>query len=250
MTSVTGRIKQIKQPRGGYLKPSDLKICHLDDNKYLNENENMSPIIVGLAVDYLTRFIVCHNNDAFFVSFLGAKIVGEHKKAMSLYEKIHGLDDDSIICACKLVGFDSAYRAGIHAYSPIEFINPDNQTIENIRIMVERCAIFIKKYGPIIKNGFTFENGGYSKLINSGDGDFVTRDTLWDFKVSKNHPTKDHTLQLIIYYIMGKHTPQSIFKEIKNVGIFNPRLNNVYIFDLSKLSKEIVLEIEKNVIGY
>ena len=53
--------------------------------------------------------------------------------------------------------------------------------------MIERSILFFKQYGPITKEGFTFE-GGYTKNISTGDGDFLTRDTLWDFKVSKNKP--------------------------------------------------------------
>ena len=50
---------------------------------------------------------------------------------------------------------------------------------------------------PIDISGITFE-GGYSSVIVSGDADFITKDTLWDFKVSKNSPTSKQTLQLLI----------------------------------------------------
>ena len=35
---------------------------------------------------------------------------------------------------------------------------------------------------------FTFE--GYTSIIDSGDGDFLTEDTLWDFKVFKTTTTE------------------------------------------------------------
>jgi len=38
--------------------------------------------------------------------------------------------------------------------------------------MVNRNMTFWKKYGLIAQDGFTFE----------ADGDFLTTDTLWDFK--------------------------------------------------------------------
>ena len=49
---------------------------------------------------------------------------------------------------------------------------------------------------------FTFE-GGYTNIVSSGDGDYLTEDTLWDFKVSKEEPKSKYTLQLLMYYIMG-----------------------------------------------
>ena len=41
-----------------------------------------------------------------------------------------------------------------------------------------------------------------TSIIGAGDADFITYDTLWDFKVSKGNLTKDNTLQLIIYYLL------------------------------------------------
>ena len=49
--------------------------------------------------------------------------------------------------------------------------------------MVERSLKFVEEYGPIILEGFTFE-GGYTDIVQAGDGDFITEDTLWDFKVT------------------------------------------------------------------
>ena len=57
MSSVTQRIKEIKQPRGGYIKPSQFKLQKIDDEKILNEQENVHASVIGMAVDYLTRSI-------------------------------------------------------------------------------------------------------------------------------------------------------------------------------------------------
>ena len=101
-----------------------------------------------------------------------------YQKAWDLMYNVTGLDDDSIINACQLVGFDTAYRAGTHTYQPVEDIHPDAETIENIRHMVNRSLVFIEKFGPITKNGFSFP-GAYTDLIRSGDGDFLTETVLW-----------------------------------------------------------------------
>ena len=72
------------------------------------------------------------------------------------------------------------------AYRPVEDIEPDGDTIENIRTMVERSLRFFNQYGPKVLDGLTFE-GGYTGYVATGDGDFLTNDTLWDFKVSKKN---------------------------------------------------------------
>lgn len=57
MASVTGRISAIKQPRGGYIKPSEFDAIIIDDGIVLNAEENVHGSVIGMAVDYLTRFI-------------------------------------------------------------------------------------------------------------------------------------------------------------------------------------------------
>lgn len=249
MVSVTQRIKQITQPRGGYLKLSEFEKQDFYDNEILKE-ENIHSNLVGMAVDYLTRLMLgTPVEEAFKNSLLGAKIIREEKKANSLLKKIKGLDKSSIYYACKLVGYDVCLRVGPVGYKKVDEIEADNDTINNIRIMVERSISFFNKYGPVVKDGVTFE-GGYTNLVDSGDGDFLTADTLWDFKVSKNDPTSAHTLQLLVYYIMGMHSIDNKFKNIIKLGIFNPRKNCIYIKNILDIPQTTINEISYKVIGY
>ena len=100
----------------------------------------------------------------------------------------------------------------------------------------------------MLKTGGSY--GGYTVTVETGDGDFLTDDTLWDFKVSKSKPTNKHTLQLLMYWIMGKHSGKSIFNNITKLGIFNPRLNIVYLLDIKNISEDIIKAVEDNVICY
>ena len=81
-----------------------------------------------------------------------------------------------------------------------------------------------------------------------GDEGYLTEDTLLDFKVSKNKPRSNQTLQLPMYQIMGQHSGKPEFKGITKVGFFNPRLN--MIFTYAKVPKSVIEEIEQNVICY
>lgn len=250
MYSVTQRIKVTKQPRGGYIKPKDFTETKLNDGINLNSNENIHASLVGLAVDYLTRFMTgTPIEEAFHISLLGSELIQERKNAEKLLSKIKGLDDNSIISACKAVGYDVCFRAGTLGYKPVQQIQPNTETIDNIRIMVNRCLSFWQKYGPVVVDGFTFE-GGYTDIISSGDGDYLTKDTLWDLKVSKDVPKNKYTLQILIYYIMGCHSIHKEFQNIKKLGIFNPRLNSVYLLDIANISDETIQEVSSEVIGY
>lgn len=252
LCSVTQRISVIKQPRGGYIKPSAFNKTILAGGEIddLNPKENVAPTLIGLAVDYLTRFMTgTPAKDAFEISRLGASAVKQQQTFNRLISKVKGLDDDSIICAVKLTGFDSAARAGIASYRPVSAILPDDDTIENIRTMVERSLRFFDQYGPKVLDGLTFE-GGYTGYVAKGDGDFLTDDTLWDFKVSKQKLQKKYTLQLLMYWRMGLHSIHPEYKNVKYLGIYNPRMNAVYRLDVSKIPASLISEVETKVIGY
>lgn len=259
MSTVTQRIGEIKQPRGGYIKPSQFTARVIDDGNILAEPENVHASIVGMSVDYLTRYLMGANiEDAFFISILGAKSAAmltranTERAAKALLSDIRGMDDTSIINACKMTTFDVWVRNPMAAFQArtADDTNPDANTIRNIRIMLQRSLDFWKAYGPIIKDGFTFEKTGYTDTVDSGDGDFLTSDTLWDFKVSKSKPTSKHTLQLLMYWIMGQHSGKPEFQGITKLGIFNPRLNTVYTLEMSKVSTDIIRAVENDVICY
>lgn len=249
--SVTQRIKKVKQPRGGYIHPKDLTVIPFGDGiDTLNLDENVHASLMGLAVDYMTRFMSGSSaEESFKISEMGARIIKEDMKAKKLIAGIKGLDNTSIINAVKLSGFDVVYRAGIMGYKPIEEINPNIPTIENVRMMVERSLKFLEQYGPKVLDGFTFE-GGYTNVVSTGDGDFTTADTLWDFKVSKMPIKKEHTLQLLMYWRMGLHSIHQEFQSIKYLGIYNPRMNIVYRIATSDISIDLISEVETEVIGY
>ncbi len=67
------------------------------------------------------------------------------KNATSLLADIKGLDKKSITNACKLVGYDVCFRAGVIGYKPVEEINPDKDTIENIVTMINRSLSFLER---------------------------------------------------------------------------------------------------------
>lgn len=113
MVSVTQRIKQIKQPRGGYLPVKTFTVTTLDDGQGLNPEESIAASLVGTAVDYLSRFMdATAIEEAFEISLLGARAMRMGAKAFGLLDDVKGLDDLSITKACQLAGFDSAFGSG------------------------------------------------------------------------------------------------------------------------------------------
>ena len=222
-----------------------------DGLEELHSEENVNAGLIGSAVDYLSRMLLGVDKvKAFHVCLFGAKKINLLREALVLHNGINGLDDQSIINAIKLAGFDVAFRASPLAYVPIEEINPNEKTINNVRLMTKRVLNFLDMYGPIIKEGFTFEDGGYTPTIMSGDGDILTEDTVWDIKTIRGNLNKNHTLQLFIYWRMGLKAMPEYFKSVRYLGVFNPRKNLIRRYPTTDIPKVTIEKVESEVIMY
>lgn len=224
-----------------------------------------------MAVDYLVRFLSGIPVEATFAiaikgyaikSLLHSSSIKAKDNVFSLIKKVKKLDDKSIIAVCQITAYDvwarNPFDALTYGKQPSE-IKPDSNTIANIRIMVSRTMNVIKSYGGITSEGFTFLNSdkdgnilksGYTSVVASGDGDFLTADTMWELKVTKRPPTSKHTLQLLMYWIMGLHSEKPEFTCLKRIGFIVPRLNKVYILDTRSISPDVIHQVEKEVICY
>ena len=74
--SVTQRVRETKQPRGGYVKRTDMTSIPLGGGEEELGSENIHSSLVGLAVDYLTRIMTgATPEDAFTVAQRGALLL-------------------------------------------------------------------------------------------------------------------------------------------------------------------------------
>lgn len=247
MVSVVQRIKEIPRDFHQVLpKLSEFVLTERTYKHILKENMNIPPHKLGLIVDYLSRFMVTNDKiDAFKVPLIGADYVNELFFAEKYLNQITGLDDKSIIAAVTLISYDNIARGG--RFDPLQ--TPLNQeSLFSIRELVNRSLDFYQEY-PVILEGFTFGKG-YTNIIDRGDGDFITQDTLFDMKVSKYPPSRDHIWQIIIYYFMAKESGIKELENVSKIGIYNPRLNNVYTFDMSDFPDLQTKIIRTKIIGY
>ena len=257
MRSVISRVNQIKQPHGGYVKPSAFTVTQYCDGRVLSESENIHATIISLTVVYLTRFLLCaEGKRAFEIPKKGALIAESMtgQKLMpqffSLLSGITGIDNMSIMNTCKLVAYDVWYRnpAVASTAKPPERIVPDQDTVENIRIMLERTKSFWNNVALAHNLGFTWTNG-HEQAIRFSAGNYLTEDTIWDLKVSKTRPTSKSTLYLLSNLILGHHSGKAEFTEITKLGIFNPRLNRAYTIRVDQIPVETIETVEQMAVG-
>ncbi|WP_336662404.1 hypothetical protein [Leucobacter sp. USHLN154] len=287
---ITQYNKEAGQPRGGLVNPKLLTATQLEDEHGVldHKQENVHASVVGLAVDYLSRLARIRVGageeaaraavDVFRASLMGAQRITDsggypsavedaRQAVLSLNINEHedstvgyAIDETAALIACQLATYDVGLRAGVGFYNPESTQRaPDAVTTAHILAMVHRAERFFAEHGPIIADGFLFvseeqhaagERGGYTDLVDSGDGDFLTEDTLWDFKVSASKPAKDHVLQLLMYFLMGKQSGLPEFEALTHVGIFNPRLNVVYRLAVADVPPEVIDTTRYDVIGY
>ena len=326
MVSVTQRVRAVKQPRGGYIPPSSLETRFMGrpGQEPIDASvENVHPSLVSLAVDYLTRVALGRPaTESFKIAVAGAGRLGEEYAtyAQALCDIVDGYvhremqlpdnesarflvidekdprwyknggafrvpDDEAIRAAIRLASFDVVMRAGKGAYSPHTNLDPDEATLRNIGRMLANALRFAWEYGPVVVIDFT-TLGGYSETVNAGDGDYVTVDTLWDMKVSTKPPTRENTLQVLMYWLMARrsdwnwhptwnwgHTTSEadwreawdLDKYLKkhrtwpddlhgpvpgHIGIFNPRLETVYRLRVEDIPEEVIDTVEREVLCY
>lgn len=128
---------------------------------------------------------------------------------------IRGLDDDSIINAVKLSGFV------VDRGESVENINPDEVTIQNVKIMIERSAEFIKSFNREVP-------GSICVLITS-----ESRPTKEDIRHNLKHCSTKSRLD---------RAQQS--QNIRYLAIYNPRLNAVYRTRADAISRDVITEVD------
>ena len=250
--TVTQRVRAVHQPDGGYLPICSFTIKNYQDNKILNPRENIRANYIGLAVDYLTRYKITKNiEEAFDISLLGAKILyqqyGRYKDYQNCLRLLDLIKQGDTSAAVQIVAYDEVYRAGV---TNIPRLLSDKVTTNNIDIMVQRGVDFLHHCSSTILTGINLE-GSYTDIVVNGDIDYLTDNALIDFKVIRGDFTINHTLQILMYYLMGLHSTHSEdFKKVKWLALFNPRKNIVCFINVKDISKSVIDEVSTRIIGY
>ena len=261
------------QPHGGFAPPKEMEEVLLDDDprdryEWLVDTTckmgSLSPQIRGLVFDYLLRVELAIMAgaavddavlNAFQVSFMGANIAGRFDEAEKLAIKLVELykkqkrDRQRIAqVASELVIYDAVFRGAF--YNPnaeVPKVNKDDKNALDLMLMAAECYLLEKE--KIVSLGFSFRATGAENVCQS-DGDLLTEDSIIEIKCSAKKPTSKHTLQLLLYYILGMHEYPNEFKTIKFIKVLNPRLGRVYSYEIQKVGIDNLKHIEQKIMGY
>lgn len=250
--TVSSRARSYVQPKSGFIPPVLFVSKKYNDGKRLNYKENIEARYLGEAVDYLTRYRITGDaEEAFDISIRGVNIMYQEtgNKTLRDYARdcFSRIKKDDVAAAIQLSAFDDAYRAGKFDIPQLE---PDKDTVENVDIMTNRGVEFLQNSSNQIYPGLDFR-GAYTDIIVNGDCDYVTDNSIIDFKVIRGEISEKYTLQILMYYLMGLHSKhKEIFEKLEWLAFFNPRKNLVYYHRISNIPESVLDEVARKVIGY
>ena len=258
-------------PQNDLIDPNKIKVLSFDQNHksmYPVVNDgNINPMQLGVLVDYLTRLMLTHDVKASFdIPLKGLKILeafdflGEEenyaketyiKETKQAVNRIGTkLSDQTIQQASQLLPLDSFFRSGRLGTAPSIGV----ETANWIRLLVNNS---LHQLNLLNNNGNikgilteTVFPGGYTDVVDQGDGDYMTKTALVDMKVSKYRPRTSYWQQLLTYYELGLHSDfSSSYQALDKLAIVNPRLNQMFTYSLADVNQE-ALEILVENMGY
>ncbi|MDR3152271.1 MAG: hypothetical protein LBT85_02255 [Bifidobacteriaceae bacterium] len=250
MYSLCCALRFSNQDYASFFNRNLLNTIEFSDDKQLSK-ENINSRITGNAVQYLTKFLITRDKEkAFFIPLLGAERCNKIDEARMRLDNIVGLDDKSIKDACRLAGYELCYKINPKYGENNYKIRPDEKTVSNIRIMVNRSLYVLRKYGPVLLDDIAF-NGAFTNKVNSASGDYLTPEGFWNFANTLDRADNLDILQLLSHWIMGLHSVhKNKFKNVKYLVIFSPRLNKLYYIEVDKIGQNTISSISKRIIGY
>lgn len=274
--NVTDFVSKLKIGQNFYHFKRLIKEENIIENgvQLINLQESISPTIMGLTVDYLTRLSLGQKKEeVLFASQYGRELLERiivwkswnfstpspisnqisaekltfFKQLINYYDENFIQVDNSLslknaLLVAKLSHYDAIYRAFYTNIHPQQ-INLDALTHDVIVQLVQRNLVILKKENNVICTlHFTPDHTHhpFKKIIKAGDGDFYDDDFVWDLKVSSKKPSNKHFIQLMVYFLLGLNSSlREKFKKISNIGIINPRLNKVYKVAIKDIPVEL-----------
>lgn len=256
----------IKFPRN--LKMEEIQL-NSDDLGVISPNgETVNSALMGTMIDYLTRLVVCHDLQAFdFLVEIQGELLFTSKEIADLNKlifrcknqfkniSIESLTIKDVNLVEVICGYEQHFRGDMHqinaAYAPV-----DDITLEHIKALLTRAKSFFNQYGMPKANDYHCSIGGnpdvnfnfdyLNKKISDlktwifGDGDYLLRDALVDFKVYRDSKAQSNWKKQLFVYYLGLMNDELEINGVNKGDIrylinFNPRYNKVYKIDISQI---------------
>lgn len=259
MQSVNQFVRQLDQPRGGYLKEHrEYQISDSDlDKKIISVNdETLKPQIIDKVVSYLSKYLFFDDQSAQEILqpvFLGAKKYYQDTKETDVLDFIEKLKlesreinldliDDFVIAACLGNYYQKPCDYTVYMLNNLPKLSDNDY--EHILAMVERCLNFlriVKKHSDFLLAGYAVASDPKYHLFDNGD--FQTEKAIIDFKFYSKDPWNCYnSAKLAVDYLLGRYGIDASGEEWQDVDtlvMFDVRHNKVKYVNVKEYKNEI-----------
>lgn len=227
---------------------------HGNDTELPVGSERIDPPTVATAVHYLTRWVLSAvpARQVFELAYNAAVLVGQEEEAKSCIRDLDAapqrLKARTVEAAVKLSVYEAVCRQGVSYFNRLAYPAPYEYELKHIADLVNRAKKFFLSQG-IIKTQITFD-GVNTRHHLKGAVSYLSDDTLWEMKVSKNlHPTSADKIALIVYLIMLRREGRDITNSITKIGLYQANINQSCVFDINTLDPDVYDDIERLIYG-
>ena len=285
MNSVTKAIRDIEQPVHGVLPLNKFRVHDIGGEVIVCGK--IPPIIVGKVIDSMLHITIRANKEKLFKSSINgynkriehfarqfsygnsfefeAKRIEQEDGMFNVYSLINRLDGyikefkfyELAICLSLIHQYDAwdsqfwhmSNITSIASSRPQYYTKGDTRKIVQLykRALNWLCSIMNKDN---VIFDYKFYPDGYTQNVKYGVGDFVCNNTLFDLKCIRENPTSMHTLQILTYYVMGLHSNNKLYKDIKRIGIYSPIQNKLGYVGVNEIPKNSIEFVENNILRY
>ena len=283
MNSVTDIIKIIDQPYGGLLPISKFVESRVDDS-YGTLICSMQPLYVGKTIDSALHLLVGKEPE----KVLADALKGYNTRVEALANKYRNpaesesqlelyIQQEDIKKHVDVAHMLSVIREAVEKTDVVTVLNETygiiqyeewntrlstkynfasiNDTIKTVPkgdmkklyIMLYRTLKWLQRYDYRVQD-FKFYPDGYTDTVQYGVGDFICNNIMFDVKCTKNKPTSQNTVQILVYYCMGLRSNNKLYKHIKQIGLYSPITNTEWIMDVKDIPVESIQYIN-DIIG-
>ena len=244
-------IRSIEQPQGGFINPKEMMMTKIPGEAIDLKKVSIETSLFHHSVQKMIYYLTTKDKEKTFHYVLDQYVdTPLYGRCIDYYENIREVSNgilsvETIVNMIRLLNLDQTRMQ----YKGMDIeITVSKETTEVFQTINMRWLDFQRTYGFFERTGLSL-SGSLIDFQND-TSDYLSKDTLLLISTANGYPSKFQTLKLFVEYLLGIHSyVYKCFVGIRNIAVYNPRMNEYYRIPLKKIPDEIYLLLQKK-LGY